>query len=208
MSNEFKQALKELIETRHATIPWHAGNCGIEIQREHEWQFETMFTLGDVKKFNHSYLAAYDSLGFFTHLLTQFSGCVTYHSTTNCYIHGGNLAKSWISDIIHLPPKCPEMRVQYDGIFVPTYFFNSSLEQCKMLLRCLKLLIKEGGFIMVSLIAGPPDSPGCSMSREMWEGEFIAAGLQTLRVEAEPVELRIHPTDFHAVVKLGALDGA
>jgi hypothetical protein len=200
MSNEFKQALHELISEKAPMIPWHAVNSGIEIQKQVEWKFETMFNLGDVQKKNKKYLVAYDTLGFFTHLLTNFSDCVTYHSTTDAYIHGGQLAKKWISDIIQLPPKCPEMRVQYDGIFVPTYLLCRTPEQSGMMLRYLKLLLNSGGFIVVSFVAGK------NTSVEKWEDLFASAGLQSMVVSAEPVDLRTHPTSHHMVVKLGVLD--
>jgi hypothetical protein len=149
MSLEFRNALSELMTSRLTLIPWHHTNAGVEVQKLHVWKMETMFESLQVHK-SGSYLVAYDTLGFFTHLLLQFAEDVTYHSTVDRYDFAKQPAERWITDIKHLPPKAKCLDRKYDGIVVPTLFHEVPAEQVKTVLLYLRGMLKDGGGLVYS----------------------------------------------------------
>ena len=192
---KFKQALADLMNERHLSIPWHHTNVGIRLQKEYMWKFETLFKLlevpADARK--EKYLVAYDTLGFFTNLLLEFSPEVTYQTTANKYEHVHVPAKTWVVDIISLPPKSSELQPKYNGIVVPSYFHDCSPEKIQVLLFYLKKLLRRGGRVVFSVC------DRTAQERNHLASVLEELGLETVAIEFEPPLLRTHQTDYPIV---------
>jgi len=191
MPIKFREALSGLMLDRLTLIPWHHTNSGIDVQREHVWRFETLFELLREQKPMSPCLCAYDTLGFFTYLLTQFSENVTYHSTVDRYDFARPPKVKWVTDIVHMPPKHPAFDQKFKVIVVPTFFHDATPDKCETLLPYLRRMCT--GRIVFSYAVNLP--------KDAWYGNdrLEAAGFKVLSEVCEPGALRTSTKDYFVV---------
>jgi hypothetical protein len=199
MPSTFRQALSDLMLNRLTLIPWHHTNSGIEVQREHVWKLETLFDLLTTEKEN-SYLVAYDTMGFFSYLLSHFSKRVTYHSTRDSYDFTLQPKRRWEADILNMPPKHPEFDTKYDYIVVPTFFHEAPPAKCRMLLEYLKKLLTDKGEIVFSYSFDHPDR----LDRRWYDDDQLhAAGFIVGASKHTPTEIRSTSRGYFVVKSMG-----
>lgn len=195
----FRSALSNLMTARLMTIPWHHTNSGIEVQREHVWKLEELFSL--LTPYDKgSYLVAYDTLGFFTTLLLQFVENVTYHSTKDMYEHALPPKEKWIVDLLHMPPKHPDLFPKFDSIVVPTFCHDTSPAEHMRLLVYLHKLLKPRGSVILSYTHAQ------SECRYPWASsqELAQLGFRQDTEVIEPLDLRTSYRSHFRVERLEA----
>jgi len=204
MPKNFKDTLSDMMLSRLTLIPWHHTNAGVDVEREHVWILETLFEYLQVKKSGH-YLCAYDTLGFFTHLLLHFAEHVVYHSTVDKYDFPDQPTEKWITEIRHLPPKIEALNAKYDGIVVANYFCEAGEEMIRVVLSYLKKMLKPGG-VIVCTSRQPKDR---TQDHPRWYDEIdlnTFHGLKTVQRRAAPTVLTGTSHDHFVVLRLEATE--